>query len=222
MNKLRIIYDSNCESPREDEGKIGTIAYKSRNYKLGEEVISDPIDWLAEKIGWSLSRVYKLAKKNNWRYYSDEVKNYLEVIFFEKFIALPVYKYEHSGISIATSPFGCRWDSGQVGYIYTTKAVIKDIMCLSKVTKKDIEKAIASMEAEIKYFNEYIQGENFGFIVEDEDENELESCWGFIGDDFEKNGMIDNIDWEEYFPTLSKDEVVALLNETEKEYEHEY
>ena len=222
MNKLKIIYDSNCQSPRKDDGKIGTIAYKSRNYTLGEESISDPIDWLAAKIGWSEDRIYKLAKKNDWRYYSDEVKNYLEVVFFDKFIALPVYKYEHGGIAIATSPFGCRWDSGQIGYIYTTKAVIKEVMCISKVTKKDVEKAIASMEAEIVYFNEYLQGENFGFIIEDEEENELDSCWGFIGGDFEKNGMIDNIDWEEYFPELSKDEVVALLNDTEKEAEYQF
>ena len=219
MNILKIIYDSSCESPREDDGKIGTIAYKSSNYKLGEESILDPIDWLAEKIGWSEERIYKLAKKNGWRYYSDEVKNYLEVIFFEKFIALPVYKYEHSGISISTSPFGCRFDSGQIGYIYTTKAVIRDTMMISKVTKKDVEKAIASMEAEIKYFNEYIQGENFGYIVEDEDENELDSCWGFIGDNWETNGLLDNLDWETYFPELTKEEMISLIEVTDKEYQ---
>ena len=37
-------------------------------------------------------------------------------------IALPVFMYDHSGITINTTGFSCRWDSGQVGIIYMTKA----------------------------------------------------------------------------------------------------
>lgn len=33
-------------------------------------------------------------------------------------VALPVYKYSHSGIAYSTSPFSCSWDSGRVGVIF--------------------------------------------------------------------------------------------------------
>jgi hypothetical protein len=32
-----------------------------------------------------------------------------------------LYLYDHSGITISTSPFSCGWDSGQVGFIYLTR-----------------------------------------------------------------------------------------------------
>lgn len=36
-------------------------------------------------------------------------------------VILPVFVFEHSGTSISVSEFGDRWDSGQAGWIYTTK-----------------------------------------------------------------------------------------------------
>lgn len=36
-------------------------------------------------------------------------------------IVLPLYLYDHSGQRVSTHPFGDRWDSGQVGYIWITK-----------------------------------------------------------------------------------------------------
>ena len=37
-------------------------------------------------------------------------------------ICLPLFLYDHSGITINTTGFSCPWDSGQVGFIYITKA----------------------------------------------------------------------------------------------------
>jgi hypothetical protein len=36
-------------------------------------------------------------------------------------IVLPVYMYDHSGITINTTGFSCGWDSGQVGIIYISR-----------------------------------------------------------------------------------------------------
>lgn len=33
-------------------------------------------------------------------------------------VMLPIYLYDHSGITISTSAFSCRWDSGLVGFIF--------------------------------------------------------------------------------------------------------
>lgn len=33
----------------------------------------------------------------------------------------PIYMLDHSGLIISKSPFGCKWDSGQIGYMYVSK-----------------------------------------------------------------------------------------------------
>ena len=37
-------------------------------------------------------------------------------------IWLPVYGFEHSGLALGCTPFRDRWDSGQLGYIYMSRA----------------------------------------------------------------------------------------------------
>ena len=40
-------------------------------------------------------------------------------------VILPLYLYDHSGITMNTCGFSCPWDSGQVGWIYADKAMIE-------------------------------------------------------------------------------------------------
>ena len=185
---LKIYIDEFPESPREWDN-LGIIAYKHSKYNLGEEEINEPIEWLEEKLN--------LKNKN---IYSNERLKELEDLFFKKFIALPLYLYDHSGITIQTSPFNCPWDSGKVGYIYTTKEQIKE----EGLTK---EKALNILENEIKYFDYYLVGEVYSYqIVEikpikktiiteypngkkdkksyNTTEEEIkDSCCGFLGDE---------------------------------------
>ena len=95
---INIYQDESPESPRE-WGTLGIIAYAHKNYKLGEEDATKG----------------EYADCSSW----EEVKHVIEKkggLFIT-----PIYMYEHSGITISTKPFGDVWDSGQVGYIYTTK-----------------------------------------------------------------------------------------------------
>ena len=98
-------------------------------------------------------------------------------------ICLPVYMYDHSGITIRTSPFSCPWDSGQVGVMYCTKQkAIKEWgkkLCTAKVR----EAAIKCMVAEIKEIDDYLTGNVWGFeVIETGTDEVLDSCWGFVGD----------------------------------------
>jgi len=36
-----------------------------------------------------------------------------------------LYLYDHSGITMSTSPFSCPWDSGQVGFAYVDRATVE-------------------------------------------------------------------------------------------------
>jgi DNA-binding Lrp family transcriptional regulator len=216
MNTIKVIRDSDSESPR-DWDNIGTIAYKQGRYSLGEEQIADPIDWLTEKIGYTEEGVQRIANKMNVNYYSDAIKIYLEAIFENKFIAHKVYLYDHSGQSISVNPFGCRWDSGQLGYIYCSKEKALKEYCVKIVTAKLRLEVLRYMEGEIKTYNQYLNGDVYGFKIEDENGEELNSCYGFYGTDFKTNGMLDHID-NSQLDNKTDEEIVVMLEEAEIEY----
>jgi len=78
----------------------------------------------------------------------------------ESLIVLPLYLYDHSGITIATTPFHCPWDSGQIGYIYAKQ----DSENLSEEKIKEI------LINEVKTYDQYLRGEVFNFEVLENDQ----------------------------------------------------
>lgn len=97
-------------------------------------------------------------------------------------IVLPVYIYDHSGITINTTGFACPWDSGQVGIIYISrKDAVKEwgkTICTAAV----VHKAREYLKGEIETLDQYLTGRVFGYVVEDPQGEETESCWSFYGE----------------------------------------
>jgi hypothetical protein len=184
--------------------------YKEYNLESGKileihvhESPESPREWDNLGTVWCSHRRYSLSDKhapmidtddhNGW----DAVKEHL-VEEEGAVVILPIYMYDHSGISIATTPFGCNWDSGQVGFIYCTGAKIKAEYGGKRITKKIKEKVEACLESEIKTYNHYVTGDVYGFKLMQFDmttkeRTEEDACWGFYGDDFEKNGILDHL-----------------------------
>ena len=67
----------------------------------------------------------KVVLVDRCRYtFGDEVasnEELREIGLDDELLKLPIYLYDHSGITINTSGFSCPWDSGMVGMIYMTK-----------------------------------------------------------------------------------------------------
>jgi len=205
MNKLSIHQDSNSMNPRTEWDNLGTIAYKHGNYTLGEERISDPIDWLEGMLNLNPKYIY-----NNDRLAELEDK------FFEKYIVHKLYLYDHSGITISTSPFSCPWDSSQVGYIYVSKETAYKEYGIKRITKEWKDKILLYLEGEVETFNQYLNNDVYGFTIEDEDGYVIDSCGGFYGDDFVNNGMIEHIDSDKL--GMSETELIEYLNKVDVEY----
>ena len=92
-------------------------------------------------------------------------------------ICLPIYIYDHSGITINTTGFSCPWDSGQVGLIYCTKDRARKEW--GRVYR---QRALACLKGEIETLDQYLTGQVYGYVVRDPQGEELDSCWGFYGD----------------------------------------
>jgi hypothetical protein len=112
-------------------------------------------------------------------------------------MVLPIYMYSHSGDTIRTTPFGCRWDSGLCGYIYCFEDHAKEMGITNKAGKVNWKNVRESLIGEIKVLNQYMTGDVYGFrafnVVDNElDESTEDSCWGFYGDDEKENGMEDH------------------------------
>lgn len=110
-----------------------------------------------------------------------------------------VHLYDHSGVSISTNleyPFNDKWDSGTIGFAIVLKSDIRKEFGVKKVTKKELDKAEAILEAEVKILNTYITGDIYRFVIEDDKGDMLDSVGGFFGSDFATNGIADHLDAE--------------------------
>lgn len=190
--RIAIEHDEDAQSPREWDN-LGTIAYKHSRYKLGEETIDDPIDWLIGLLGMEDEEDVE---------YSYEYLRKLQDKAQDVMVIMPLYIYEHSGITISASSFGCRWDSGQFGYIYCTlenaiknwmlpadstwQTMMKDWHGEGHITLYDATTRV--LQGEIKTFDQYLTGDVYGFNIYELDEDgeegdSVDSYWGYFGDD---------------------------------------
>jgi len=86
--------------------------------------------------------------------------------------AAPVFAYIHSGIALSLSPFSCPWDSGMIGWITVDMAALE----------LGVDEAKQEAQRLIDDMNEYLSNEAYGWIIENEDGEHIDSCWGYSGD----------------------------------------
>jgi hypothetical protein len=175
---LKVIHDESAQSPREDDN-LGTIAAFHRRYSLSDKDIP-----------------FTSSDFGSWAEMETYIWNKLDAC-----VVLPIYMYDHSGITINTVGFSCPWDSGQIGFIYVTKKKVRDEYSVKRINQVLIEKVTSNLVNEITTYDQYLTGDVYGYQVVkrvtcDEGhthEDEIDSCWGFYGSDPETNGMLDTI-----------------------------
>jgi len=147
-HKIEIVQDEYAGNPREEFDSASTMACFHNRYELGDK--------------------HEFAD-------TDEL---IEFVQSENVISLPLYLYDHSGITISTAPFSCQWDSGQVGYVYMTR---------DQAEKENIEfteeKILPILKGEVSCYDDYLTGRVYGFQTDTGD-----ACSGFYGD---REGAID-------------------------------
>lgn len=163
--KLRVEFDNDPDSPREWDN-LGKMVCFHRRYDLGDEHDFKPEDFP----GWD-------GLENTLRKEEGAI------------VILPLYLFDHSGLSMSTGSGAFRacdsagWDWGQVGFIYATREDILKEFGKKRLSKKILEDTRKILEAEVELYDKYLSGQVYGFVIEDEDGDVLESCWGFYDEE---------------------------------------
>lgn len=167
-------------NPRTDWDNGSIMVCKHRSYTLGDEKHGVDLDGC-----------------DNWA----DVK---QAIIDQKnpIVILPLYLYDHSGITMNTTGFSCNWDSGKVGFIFIdeekaemigwTKEYVKTLTegDDEKYKGKTREEILTDfMISDVEVYDNYITGQVYRFEVEGCDDAD---CGGFFGYDHEKSGLLDH------------------------------
>lgn len=138
-------------------------------------------------------RLYHYDNSNDDAYHLNETKRTLEKT--GEYVISPIYIYEHSNIALSTVPFPDIWDSACIGFAV---ANINDFM-KRRISDTPVSRCEAMHRAEdcirneLEAYSDYLAGNCWQYCITDEDGNTVDSCSGFIGDDLEKNGMLNYI-----------------------------
>lgn len=87
----------------------------------------------------------------------------------------PLFMYDHSGTAYSIAPFSCPWDSGRVGSVF--------------VKIEDCPEPEQTARLMCEEYTSWANGDCWGYVLEDEDGEQLDSCWGFIGTDAAEEAM---------------------------------
>lgn len=160
---VEIHQDEDPMNPRREWDNLGTMVCWHRRYNLGDRQIKD---------GEYASPEAILAD--------------IESQEGELAVVLPLYLYDHSGITMSTSTamFSAidrdRWDWGQVGFIYVSKAKVREEYGARGTDKDVAERATGCLVGEVATYDQFLTGDCYGYVVKKDGEF-LDSCWGFLG-----------------------------------------
>lgn len=155
--RIDVILDEDPIDPRGNDN-LGTMVCFHRRYNLGDNHnFSDP----------------------------DELKDYLQRNKKKIGVVLPLYLYDHSGITMNTTGFSCPWDSGQVGIVFITKEKMRKEYSKKRISKQLTERVKGYIINEVEEYDQYLTGDCYGFRITDtETDEEVDNSWGYYGEDY--------------------------------------
>lgn len=168
---VKIGPDNDAPHPREDWDTVGTMVTSHRRYKLGDIQVSD-LD----------VHLFDLMQEREWRENQKDIPEDVDQRHVERYInkhwwILPVYMYDHSGLSLSTDVFNCPWDSGKIGYIYVEKDAPNLVSYFNDQEHHEAVKRILTHEIEV--YSTFLEGGFYIYDVLDQNGNVLDSCGCF-------------------------------------------
>jgi hypothetical protein len=236
---INIMQDLDPLDPRTDWEPLGTMICFHRRYNLGDKHsysnpndlrrsmareadprIEDRIEYWETGKGWA-HLMNKCAQVEECDEIVDKI---IQSAIDKHYIVLPLYLYDHSGITMSTSPFSCPWDSGQVGIIFITNKKACEEYGWKHLNKSRRERIIKYLKSEVEIYDQYLTGSVYGYDVieldEDGDDGDsIDSCWGYSGTDWKENGLLESAKSSIDHHIAKKEKEKAEEDRIEKEVE---
>jgi hypothetical protein len=189
---IHVYHDDHPEAGNPREGdQLTTFVCWHPDYVLGDEqfVSPDGRGAVATKAGeqWHEARDRCRLRPTSM----EHLQRYLGITR-KAVCILPLYLLDHSGISMrsgspsAADPGG--WDTTMVGFVYTTHERVTELCGDGEKYHSD-EWIREQVEQDVRLYDMYLQGAVYGYVVA-EGSHEESSCWGFLGWDHEKSGLL--------------------------------
>lgn len=163
--ELEVEHDEDPMNPRTDWDNFTTMICFHNRYNVGDK------------------HEYKSSNFDSW----DEMEQQI-LLDYKVLLIKPLYMYDHSGITIKTSSFDCRWDSGQIGFVFIDEKQWKSLYGEVEVTD---EKLDSILESEVKVYDEYLTGNVYKYTIYEvnicdlghEHKSIVESCGSYYDED---------------------------------------
>lgn len=149
--KFRLVIEQE-ESPEDPRSwdNLGTMLCYNRSYRLGDcntnRETKEQLAEICRKYGKSDEEIDEMT-------FAEEVQFILDQ---DNVCGLPLWLYDHSGISISTRR-ACLWDSSFVGLIFVEKDFYLAQTCLKDETDWKA-KAKKTLEGEIETYSDFLEG----------------------------------------------------------------
>jgi hypothetical protein len=194
---VQVVPDYGASNPREEYDPIWTWA-TTRGANYSDKGAMDPDEWLG------------MGKAER-----------------EKYLAFPLGLLRHSGDTLYVGSGGhwsdqAGWDSGCVGVAYVTKeqalrewgSVWKNgelVRQGKRLSRRARERALRSLQAEVKEMNMFLHGEVCGVIATCLETENSDSCWGYYYDSREGIASIIKDMLPDGMTEAEKDVVISAL-----------
>lgn len=128
-------------------------------------------------------------------YHEYEIDDLTAIASNPRYYSLPLYLYDHSGITISTKPFSCIFDSGQIGLIYVQEdRALAECPKLPNESENQYTSRIQSyMVSEVQEYDAYLTGQVYCYVIKDDNDNVIDSCCGFYDYDHAKDAGIESL-----------------------------
>ena len=175
---IEVDYDNHPQSPREYDN-ISTMICFHKRYDLGDK------------------HNYKSDDYDGWEEVKEAIMNDYKVLMIK-----PLYLFDHSGITISTSPFGCQWDSGRIGWVFIEEK--NWIKMMGEDMDRSEERLERIIDGDVETYDKYLTGEVYQYKIYEvetcslghEHKSLVESCGGYFGEEecrSEGQDVLDNL-----------------------------
>ena len=149
---LTITQSHEYDSPREWDCNATTMIAFHRRYHLGDD------------------HDFRVDEYDGWRALKRAITKKCDPV-----VIYPVYGYDHGNIVLSTSPFGCSFDSGQVGFIMITRESM-NTLGYKRATARVKDILMSIVEEELDVYNAYLSGDVYDVTDENGD---TYTCYGY-------------------------------------------